>query len=98
MVFSPATAPGSHTRLTSALRTAILPRFSGTGFSMQQGYLPHLDGLRAIAVGLVVLYHAGYSSIGERYLGVYVFFVLSGFLITGQLDKYMKGSRFSFSP
>ena len=64
---------------------------------MQQGYLPHLDGLRAIAVGLVVLYHAGFSGIGAGYLGVDVFFVLSGFLITGQLAKNMNDSRFSFS-
>lgn len=64
---------------------------------MQQGYLPHLDGLRAIAVGLVVLYHAGFSGIGAGYIGVDVFFVLSGFLITGQLAKNIEDRRFTFS-
>lgn len=63
---------------------------------MQQRYLPHLDGLRAIAVGLVVLYHAGFSTIGAGYIGVDVFFVLSGFLITGQLVKQLDDRAFSF--
>lgn len=63
---------------------------------MQQRYLPHLDGLRAIAVGLVVLYHAGFSAIGAGYIGVDVFFVLSGFLITGQLVKQLDERAFSF--
>ena len=44
-------------------------------------YLPGLDGLRALAVVAVMLYHAGYRLAGG-YLGVESFFVLSGFLIT----------------
>jgi peptidoglycan/LPS O-acetylase OafA/YrhL len=52
-------------------------------------YLPQLDGLRAVAVGLVVLYHASALAHGPRvkgaFLGVDVFFVLSGFLITSLL-------------
>jgi peptidoglycan/LPS O-acetylase OafA/YrhL len=43
-------------------------------------HLPALDGLRAVAVGLVIAYHAGYNIPGD--LGVTGFFVLSGFLIT----------------
>jgi peptidoglycan/LPS O-acetylase OafA/YrhL len=64
---------------------------------MQQGYLPHLDGLRAIAVGLVVLFHAGYTTLSGGFIGVDVFFVLSGFLITGQLAKNLDKGQFSFS-
>jgi peptidoglycan/LPS O-acetylase OafA/YrhL len=45
-------------------------------------YSPALDGLRALAVLAVMLYHGGTSWLGGGFLGVDVFFVLSGFLIT----------------
>ena len=45
-------------------------------------YLPGLDGLRAVAVTAVVLYHAGMSWMPGGFLGVDVFFVIRGFLIT----------------
>jgi peptidoglycan/LPS O-acetylase OafA/YrhL len=48
-------------------------------------YLPGLDGLRAVAVLAVMLYHAGMAWMPGGYLGVEVFFVLSGFLITSLL-------------
>lgn len=46
------------------------------------GYRPSLDGVRAIAITVVVLLHAHVAGFGYGYLGVDVFFVLSGFLIT----------------
>ncbi|MEW2076361.1 acyltransferase family protein [Streptomyces sp. NPDC012403] len=44
-----------------------------------------IQGLRAVAVGLVVLSHAGVAQVGGGYVGVDVFFVISGFLITSLL-------------
>ena len=48
-------------------------------------YLPALDGIRALAVLAVVLYHAGALWLPAGFLGVDVFFVVSGFLITALL-------------
>ncbi len=45
-------------------------------------YLPGLDGLRAIAVVAVMIYHANHNWLKGGYLGVEVFFVISGYLIT----------------
>src|SRR3954447_21715770 len=49
------------------------------------GYLRALDGLRALAVASVVLFHAGIAGLRGGFLGVDTFFVLSGFLITSLL-------------
>jgi peptidoglycan/LPS O-acetylase OafA/YrhL len=48
-------------------------------------YVPALDGVRALAVALVIGYHLGVPGLGGGLLGVGVFFTLSGFLITGLL-------------
>jgi peptidoglycan/LPS O-acetylase OafA/YrhL len=49
------------------------------------GYQPALDGLRALAVGLVIAYHLGYSGVAGGYIGVELFFVLSGWLVCALL-------------
>jgi peptidoglycan/LPS O-acetylase OafA/YrhL len=57
--------------------------------------LPHhggLDGLRGLAVVAVIMYHSGVSWAGGGFLGVEVFFVLSGFLITSLLLSEFLGS------
>jgi peptidoglycan/LPS O-acetylase OafA/YrhL len=51
-----------------------------------------LEGLRAVAVILVLLYHARIPFFGGGYVGVDVFFVLSGFLITGILLRERESS------
>jgi len=51
----------------------------------QFGYQPALDGLRGVAVTLVLFFHGGFTWMAGGYVGVSVFFTLSGFLITSLL-------------
>jgi peptidoglycan/LPS O-acetylase OafA/YrhL len=55
-------------------------------------YRPSLDGIRAVAALLVILFHAGTLAFGHGYVGVDVFFVLSGFLITSLLAREVFGT------
>jgi len=59
-------------------------------------YRPEIDGLRAVAVIPVVLFHLGIVGIPGGYLGVDVFFVISGFLITSILKRELIAGNFSF--
>ncbi|HEV2093271.1 MAG TPA: acyltransferase family protein, partial [Rubrobacter sp.] len=54
------------------------------------GFRPDVEGLRAVAVVAVLLYHAGVPSAGGGYVGVDVFFVISGYLITGLLLRELE--------
>ncbi len=54
------------------------------------GYRPHLDGMRVLAVYLVVLFHAGVTSFSGGFVGVDVFFVLSGYLVTQVLVRSLR--------
>jgi peptidoglycan/LPS O-acetylase OafA/YrhL len=51
----------------------------------KRGFRPDVQGLRAVAVVAVVAYHAGFPGLRGGFVGVDVFFVISGFLITGLL-------------
>jgi acyltransferase-like protein len=52
---------------------------------MPRSYIPELDGFRALAVMLVVAYHMTAPFIVGGFIGVWIFFVLSGYLITSLL-------------
>lgn len=58
-------------------------------------YRRDIDGLRAVAVLPVVLFHFGFASISGGFTGVDVFFVISGYLISGSLAQDLADGRFS---
>ena len=75
---------GVHT-VPKRARRSPLENGAGRGRPVVFSYVPALDGLRAVAVLGVMLYHGGAPVAAGGFLGVDVFFVLSGFLITSLL-------------
>lgn len=65
----------------------------GTGAN----YRRDIDGLRAVAVVAVLLHHLSPSGLSGGYVGVDVFFVISGYLITGILRKEIESGTFRFT-
>ena len=59
-------------------------------------YRPDIDGLRAVAVIPIVLFHAGYEWISGGFVGVDIFFVISGFLISSIIQNEISQGKFSF--
>src|SRR5579863_9263472 len=77
---------------------AAVPREPSAG--ARSGFRRDIQGLRAVAILAVVGYHAGVPGMGGGYVGVDVFFVISGFLITGLIHDEVAGSgsrRLSFA-
>ena len=68
---------------------------------MNQNYIKHLDGLRAVAIFGVIIYHAKLYFTSEPFLkggflGVDLFFVISGYLMTSIIYEQSKNNNFSF--
>lgn len=72
------------------------PRVFEGARSVASGYRCDIDGLRAVAVLAVILFHAS-PWVSGGYVGVDVFFVISGFLITGQIASELDDRRFSLA-
>ncbi|MGK9066715.1 acyltransferase family protein [Stutzerimonas chloritidismutans] len=63
--------------------------------ALRSGFRSDINGLRALAVLAVVLYHFGFSWAAGGFIGVDVFFVISGFLMTGIIVRGVSESNFS---
>jgi peptidoglycan/LPS O-acetylase OafA/YrhL len=63
-----------------------------------RGYEPFIDGLRAVSVVLVILFHLDVAAVGGGFVGVDVFFVISGYLIIGQTERSIAKDRFAILP
>jgi peptidoglycan/LPS O-acetylase OafA/YrhL len=64
---------------------------------MKLSYRKEIDGLRAVAVISIVLFHAGFKAFEGGYVGVDIFFVISGFLITSIVVQDHRQGHFSFA-
>ncbi len=73
----------------TSLRSSVL------GAGVRVKYRGEIDGLRTIAVLPVILFHAGFSWLSGGFVGVDVFFVISGYLITTILADDLDSNRFS---
>lgn len=65
-------------------------------FGIAGGYRPDIDGLRAVAILSVIAFHAGSSLATGGFVGVDVFFVISGYLITALVVTALESDSFSF--
>jgi peptidoglycan/LPS O-acetylase OafA/YrhL len=80
--------------MTTIATASAVERADATLFHPK--YRADIDGMRAMAVLAVVGFHAFPSSFAGGFIGVDVFFVISGFLISSIIFKSMDGDRFSF--
>jgi peptidoglycan/LPS O-acetylase OafA/YrhL len=74
---------------------ATSPRFVQSGAQHHVAYRPDIDGLRAVAVLIVVLFHAWPNWLKGGFIGVDIFFVISGFLITSIIVQELRNGKFS---
>ncbi len=71
---------------------------AGTGSTASArlaGYKPHIDGLRAVSIIAVLAFHAGIPGVGGGFVGVDIFFVISGYLIINQIIAALDAGSFS---
>ncbi len=68
----------------------------GPSYRAEPSYRPDIDGLRALAILSVVLYHSGLVRLSGGFTGVDIFFVISGYLIGGHIWTEMRTGTFSY--
>jgi peptidoglycan/LPS O-acetylase OafA/YrhL len=91
--------PPSKTKATQPAKTKTTPpaKTKTKTKKSDNHFFLDVEGLRGVAVALVVLFHAGVPHLAGGFVGVDVFFVISGFLITGLLlREYERNGRVSF--
>jgi peptidoglycan/LPS O-acetylase OafA/YrhL len=76
----------------SACQLVTFNFFSGEEDMAPKSYLRHVDGLRAVAIVIVLLFHLDVKGFENGYLGVDCFFVISGFLISRQLVEELSST------
>jgi peptidoglycan/LPS O-acetylase OafA/YrhL len=98
MMDTPKSAPYSIGTSSSLLQGKGIPDKPIPAQSSREQFRPDIEGMRAIAVGLVILFHAYHKPFTGGFVGVDVFFVISGFLITSLLLKEQeRAGRISIS-
>jgi peptidoglycan/LPS O-acetylase OafA/YrhL len=65
--------------------------------SASLSYRPDIDGLRAVSVTVVMLFHLGMTTMSGGFVGVDVFFVISGYLITSIIAREVDAGEFTFA-
>lgn len=73
----------------------VVSAHDGGVTALHDKYRPDIDGLRAVAVGLVVAFHAFPGIVPRGFVGVDVFFVISGFLISTMIFRDVEAGTFS---
>jgi len=78
-------------------RRALVTTNSVSSPGDASAYRPDIDGLRALSIGAVVIYHAFPEVLRSGFVGVDVFFVISGFLITSVIASDLETCRYSLA-
>ena len=90
----PLPVPAANPRIA---RLAVRAKSGSPSDTTDRRYRPDIDGLRAIAILSVVLYHGGLPRLTGGFTGVDIFFVISGYLIGGHIYAELRSGSFSYA-